>query len=63
MPGFSLTFLGFQGFKLLYIRREANLVTHLCARKAISLNMDVLNFDVSPAFLTEVVQSELVSLV
>jgi hypothetical protein len=51
----------FQGFKLLYTRREANSVAHLCAREAISLNMDVLNFDVSPAFLTEVVQSELVS--
>jgi hypothetical protein len=41
----------FQRFKLLYVRREANNVAHLCAREALSLDMDVLNFDVSPGFL------------
>jgi hypothetical protein len=51
----------FQGFKLLYVRREANCVAHLCAREALSLDLDVLNFDVSPGFLTEAVQSECVS--
>jgi hypothetical protein len=51
----------FQGFKLLYVRREANNVAHLCAREALSLVLNVLNFDVSPGFLTESVQSEYVS--
>jgi hypothetical protein len=51
----------FQGSKLLYTSRDANSVAHLCAREAISLNMDVLNFHVSPGFLTWAVQSKLVS--
>jgi hypothetical protein len=29
----------FQGFKLLYARKETNYVAHLCAREALSLDM------------------------
>jgi ribonuclease HI len=53
--------VGFQGFKLLYAKRESNHVAHLCAREALSLNSVVLNFDVIPGFLAEAVRSEVVS--
>jgi hypothetical protein len=49
----------FQGFKLLYVRREANHVAHLYAKEAVSLNFVV--FYVSPDFLTEAVLSQIVS--
>jgi ribonuclease HI len=40
----------FQGFNLLFARREANSVAHLCAREALSLNFVALNFDVTMVF-------------
>lgn len=52
---------GLQCFKLLYAKGESNQAAHLCAREALSLNNVVLNFDVSPGFLAEAVQSEVVT--
>jgi ribonuclease HI len=51
----------FQGLKFIFVRREANRAANGCARHALSSSITELCFDVSPGFLSEVVQAELVS--
>jgi ribonuclease HI len=47
----------FQEVKLLHIGREENKAAHCCAREALS-GVSSIRFDVTPRFLTEVIQSE-----
>ena len=47
----------FQGVKLLYVSRSSNKVAHSAAKEALRVD-HVMNYDVIPGFLIEVVQSE-----
>lgn len=42
----------FQGFSLTYVRREANVVAHQCARHALSV-ANFCNLDATPDFLMD----------
>jgi hypothetical protein len=53
--------LNFQGFKLVFVHREANKAAHVCARHSLSLSAPSSSFDMCSGFLNEVVHSELVS--
>ena len=49
----------FQGFKFIYIRRNANFVAHLCVKEALKLDVLAISFLVTPTYLIETIQSQL----
>ena len=50
----------FQGCKLLYASRTANMAAHRCAKESL-LDVTVLDFSVPPGFLFDVIQTEKIS--
>ncbi|XBI43096.1 hypothetical protein VPH35_107913 [Triticum aestivum] len=48
----------FQGLRFNYVRREANEVAHWCARESLASTSTVIFFDVFPASLIALVQSD-----
>ena len=42
----------FQGFKFIYIRRNANFVAHLCVKEALKLDVLTISFLVTPRYIT-----------
>lgn len=48
----------FQGYDIIYTRRDANVVAHHCAKEGISSSLSVISFDVIPEFLVALVQSD-----
>ena len=51
----------FQGFKLLYVSREANGVAHLVSKEALNFGHCIMNYNVITAFLVWVVQANMPS--
>ena len=51
----------FQGFSLVFARRECNKAAHVCAREALSINNLNTVYDVTPGFLVDLVQSDRLS--
>lgn len=48
----------FQGFDIVYSRRDANVVAHRCAKEGLSTSLNVISSDVIPDFLVALVQSD-----
>ncbi|XP_073355417.1 uncharacterized protein [Aegilops tauschii subsp. strangulata] len=48
----------FQGLRVNYVRREANEAAHWCARESLASASNVISFDVFPASLIALVQSD-----
>ncbi|XBI78249.1 hypothetical protein VPH35_087974 [Triticum aestivum] len=49
----------FQGFDIVYTRRDANVVAHRCANEGLSSSLNVISFNVIPDFLVALVQSDI----
>ena len=49
----------FQGFKFIYISRNANFVAHLCVKEALKLDVLAIFFLVTPTYLIKTFQSQL----